>query len=272
MTPRLLTSLKEAGPEGDARLHEELIGRYAALDIINEKTGEIYVEAGQEITQAVLDLFEEARHRRAADARHRPHQCRPLHPQHAGGRQELQPRRGAARHLPRHAPGRAADAGARPRRCSSSLLFDLERYDLSPVGRVKMNMRLDFETVPDTQRTLRKRGHPRRRQGPGRPQGRPRRDRRHRSSRQPPRPLGRRADGEPVPRRPAAHGAGDPRAHELGRDRHRDAARPDQRQAGGGGGARVLRLARSSRSSWTRPTRCRRSPTSAASRRWDRAA
>jgi len=35
------------------------VGRYAALDIINEKNGEIYVEAGQEITQAVLDLFEE---------------------------------------------------------------------------------------------------------------------------------------------------------------------------------------------------------------------
>src|SRR5204863_343048 len=29
------------------------------LDAINEKTGEIYVEAGQEITQAVLDLFDE---------------------------------------------------------------------------------------------------------------------------------------------------------------------------------------------------------------------
>ena len=38
---------------------EELIGRYAALDVINEKTGEIYVEAGDEITQAVLDLFDE---------------------------------------------------------------------------------------------------------------------------------------------------------------------------------------------------------------------
>jgi len=38
---------------------EELIGRYAALDVINEKNGEIYVEAGQEITQAVLDLFDE---------------------------------------------------------------------------------------------------------------------------------------------------------------------------------------------------------------------
>ena len=103
-------------------------------------------------------------------------------------------------------------------------------------------MRLDFEGVPDTPAHAAPRGHPRRRQGPARPQGRPRRDRRHRSSRQPPRPLGRRADGEPVSRRPAAHGARDPRAHELDRHRHRDAARPDQRQAGGGGGARVLRL------------------------------
>ena len=52
----------------------------------------------------------------------------------------------------------------------------------------------------------------------------------------------------------AAHGAGDPRADELG-DRHRDAARPDQRQAGGGGGARAFGSSQF-RSSWTRPTRC----------------
>ena len=38
------------------------------------------------------------------------------------------------------------------------LFFDGERYDLSSVGRVKMNMRLGFsaEEVPDTIRTLRK--------------------------------------------------------------------------------------------------------------------
>jgi len=36
-----------------------------------------------------------------------------------------------------------------------SLFFDPERYDLSAVGRVKMNMRLDLD-APDTQRTLRK--------------------------------------------------------------------------------------------------------------------
>lgn len=34
-------------------------GRYAALDVINEKTGEIAAEVGQEITEAVLELFNE---------------------------------------------------------------------------------------------------------------------------------------------------------------------------------------------------------------------
>ena len=36
-----------------------------------------------------------------------------------------------------------------------SLFFDCERYDLSAVGRVKMNMRLDLD-APDTMRTLRR--------------------------------------------------------------------------------------------------------------------
>ena len=75
-----------------------------------------------------------------------------------------------------------------------------------------------------------------------RPARRPRRDRRHRPSRQPPRALGRRTDGEPVSPRPAAHGARDQGAHVVGRYRHRHAAGSDQREAGGGGGARVLRL------------------------------
>src|SRR5260370_25579171 len=37
----------------------------------------------------------------------------------------------------------------------NSLFFDSERYDLSAVGRVKMNMRLELD-APDTMRVLRK--------------------------------------------------------------------------------------------------------------------
>jgi DNA-directed RNA polymerase subunit beta len=125
-------------------------------------------------------------------------------------------------------------------RCSIMLFFDPERYDLSAVGRVKMNMRLDLD-AEDTVRVCAAKTSSRfcktlvdLRDGG--------RDRRHRPPRQPPRALGRRVDGEPVPRRSAAHGARDQGAHELGRYRHGDAAGPDQREAGCGRRARVLRL------------------------------
>src|SRR3546814_11961096 len=45
-----------------------------------------------------------------------------------------------------------------------------------------------------------------------------------------------------VSRRPAAHGTRGEGAHVLGRHLDRDAERPDQREAGGRRGARVLRL------------------------------
>jgi DNA-directed RNA polymerase subunit beta len=107
------------------------------------------------------DRAEAGRHRGSrarppADARHRP-VGRPLDAQHAGRGQEHVPRRSADGHLPRDAPRRAADArdgrDAVPRP-----VLRPDRYDLSSVGRVKMNMRLGFslEEAPDHLRTLRK--------------------------------------------------------------------------------------------------------------------
>ncbi len=46
-----------------------------------------------------------------------------------------------------HASGRAAHARSRRKRCSVGLFFDAERYDLSAVGRVKMNTRLASSTL-----------------------------------------------------------------------------------------------------------------------------
>ena len=174
------------------------------------------------------------------DARHRQHQRRRLHPQHDGGRQEHEPRSGAHGHLPGDASGRAADGRRRQRALRHAVL----RFRaLRPQRR---RPREDEHASRPRRRghaaDAPQRGHHRRRQGAGGSARRSRRDRRHRPSRQPAGALGRRADGEPVPRRPPAHGAGDPRAHVLGRDRHGHAAGSDQRQTGGGGGARVLRL------------------------------
>ena len=85
-------------------------------------------------------------------------------------------------------------------------------------------------------------GHRRGDPHPGRAAQRPRRDRRHRPPRQPPRALGGRAGGEPVPRRTGARGTrGEGKAVPGGIGKP-DAARPDQRQADLGRDQGVLRL------------------------------
>ncbi len=245
MTPRLARRLREAGLTHVLAPQEDLIGRYFGHDLINEETGEVYFEAGDEITEAALAQLDTAEFSelpvldvelvsRGGDSRG-PYI-----------RNTLAIDKNATREDALIDIYRVMRPGEPPtletaEALFNGLFFDSERYDLSAVGRVKMNSRLGL-TTDDTVRVLAQGGHPGDPQRAGRSEGRARRDRRHRPSRQPPGALGRRIDGEPVPRRPVAHGAGDPRAHEFGRDRHRDAARFDQRQAGGGGGARVFRL------------------------------
>jgi DNA-directed RNA polymerase subunit beta len=155
MTPRLLNRLKEAGLKEVRVSPEELIGRYAAVDVINEKTGEIYVEAGQEITQAVLDLFDENEidvlptlaidHTNVG-----PYIRNTLAADKNSNREE------ALLDIYRVMRPGEPPTLEQAESLFGGLLFDIERYDLSPVGRVKMNMRLGFENVPDTQRTLRR--------------------------------------------------------------------------------------------------------------------
>src|SRR5229473_625144 len=155
MTPRLLARLKEQGLKEMRVSAEELIGRYAALDVINEKTGEIYVEAGQEITQAVLDVFDE----NEIDV------LPTLAIDHVNVGPYIRNTLAADKNSNREEAlldvYRVMRPGEPPtleqaETLFQGLLFDLDRYDLSPVGRVKMNMRLDFENVPDSQRTLRR--------------------------------------------------------------------------------------------------------------------
>ena len=83
------------------------------------ETGEIYRRGRRRDHREDPQVLTEAGFDEIAGARHRPRQGRRLHPQHARRRQERDARGRAVRHLPRHAPGRAADASKRPRRCSS---------------------------------------------------------------------------------------------------------------------------------------------------------
>ncbi|MTI09225.1 DNA-directed RNA polymerase subunit beta [Curvivirga aplysinae] len=157
LTARSIRKLEEAGLK-EIALHEgEVIGRFIANDIINEETGEIYFEAGDEITAESLELIEDLGLSSIPS----------LHIDYANVGPYLRNTLAADKNESREdaltdiyrvmRPGEpptleTADA------LFKGLFFDEERYDLSTVGRVKMNSRLEFELdeVPDTQRTLRK--------------------------------------------------------------------------------------------------------------------
>ena len=154
MTPRLLRQLAEKGMEEQVVTDEELIGRYVASDIINVETGEVYVEAGDEIVEETLEMLTEA----GVDV------IETLAIDHVNVgpyiRNTLAVDKNTSRDEALIDIYRVMRPGEPPtletaEALFQGLFFDSERYDLSSVGRVKMNARLGFETE-DTLRVLRK--------------------------------------------------------------------------------------------------------------------
>ncbi len=154
MTPRLLRQLAEKGMEEQVVSDEELIGRYVARDLVNLETGEIYVEAGDEIVEETLEVLEQA----GVDV------IDTLAIDHVNVgpymRNTLAVDKNASRDEALIDIYRVMRPGEPPtletaESLFNGLFFDSERYDLSSVGRVKMNARLGFETE-DTLRVLRK--------------------------------------------------------------------------------------------------------------------
>src|SRR4051794_19888503 len=159
MTPRLGRRLREAGLAHVLAPHEELVGRYFAQDLINEETGEVYFEAGDEITEAALQLLEES------GAAELPVLDIDLVSRGADSkgpyiRSTLAIDKNATREDALIDIYRVMRPGEPPtletaETLFNSLFFDPERYDLSAVGRVKMNSRLGVD-AEDTVRVLRK--------------------------------------------------------------------------------------------------------------------
>ncbi|MCA1939799.1 MAG: DNA-directed RNA polymerase subunit beta [Caenispirillum bisanense] len=136
---------------------EDLIGRYAAEDVIDPASGEIFVEAGEEITEGILENL----------ARGGIDELPTLHIDHINVgpyiRNTLMVDKNTCREEALIDIYRVMRPGEPPTLETAEalfrgLFFDSERYDLSAVGRVKMNSRLGFtlDEAPDTQRTLRK--------------------------------------------------------------------------------------------------------------------
>ncbi len=127
---------------------EQIIGSFIATDLFNEKTGEVLIEAGDELTEEALNTFKTLgqteidvlnidnnnygpwlRNTLAADKTSTREEAlidiyrvmRPGEPPTVESAQDL----------------------------FNSLFFDPERYDLSAVGRVKMNGRLNLDSDPE---------------------------------------------------------------------------------------------------------------------------
>ncbi|MBW7970927.1 DNA-directed RNA polymerase subunit beta [Bradyrhizobium sp. BR 10289] len=154
LTVRAARQLQEKGLKALRLSDEELVGNYLAEDLVNPKTGEIHAEAGEEITDKSMKVLNE----------HGYKELPLLDIDHVNVGPYIRNTLAADKNMTREDAlfdiYRVMRPGEPPTLDSAqamfqSLFFDAERYDLSAVGRVKMNMRLDLD-APDTQRTLRK--------------------------------------------------------------------------------------------------------------------
>ncbi|MDG1863767.1 MAG: DNA-directed RNA polymerase subunit beta [Yoonia sp.] len=165
VTPRSVKKLIDEGNVKNLLVpFNHIVGKFVASDIINEETGAIYVEAGDELTLemdkdgdiiggTVKDLV---------DAGIASIPVLDIDNINVGA--YMRNTMAADKNLNRETalmdiyrvmrPGEPPTVDAASA-LFDTLFFDSERYDLSAVGRVKMNMRLDLD-AEDTMRVLRK--------------------------------------------------------------------------------------------------------------------
>jgi DNA-directed RNA polymerase subunit beta len=153
-TVRLGKKLLESGVKDLLVTDEFLISQFISNDLVNAKTGEIFAEAGDEITPELLEVFAEASIDEF-DVLDIDHVNIGPYIRNTLAVDKADDREGGLFEVYRvMRPGEPPTVDT-AQKLFDTLFFDSERYDLSAVGRVKMNMRLELD-APDTLRTLRK--------------------------------------------------------------------------------------------------------------------
>ncbi len=157
LTPRSAQKLAEDGLEYFAVPKEHLYGKFLAKNLVAAKTGEVIAEAGDEINEELM----------AKIAENKIKNIETLYIDGLNVGPYLRNTLAADKNTTRQEalfdiyrvmrPGEPATYEAADE-LFKQLFFDNERYDLSAVGRVKMNASLDisFAEAPDTVRVLRK--------------------------------------------------------------------------------------------------------------------
>jgi DNA-directed RNA polymerase subunit beta len=165
VTPRAVKKLIDEGAVSDLLVpFDQVVGKFVSKDIINEETGAIYVEAGDELTWE-LDKDGEViggSLKDLLDAGITTIPVLDIDNVNVGAymRNTMAIDKNMSRDTALMDIYRVMRPGEPPTVDAASALFDTlffdsERYDLSAVGRVKMNMRLALD-AEDTVRTLRR--------------------------------------------------------------------------------------------------------------------
>ncbi|MDQ3471411.1 MAG: DNA-directed RNA polymerase subunit beta, partial [Pseudomonadota bacterium] len=154
ITPRKATQALKDGLKDLIIPTEEVFGRFSAHDLVNGKTGEIYIEAGDEVSLENLEKLDAAGVKSL--------QLLDVDYVNTGPwmRNTLKADKSEDQDSALSDIYRVMRPGEPPTRETADalfygLFFDPERYDLSAVGRVKLNMRLGLD-VEDTVTTLRR--------------------------------------------------------------------------------------------------------------------
>ena len=153
ITARKARELAEGGLKDLLVSSEDLAGKYLAEDIVDLETGRIYAEAGAELDAKLLAELK--------DQKVKEFPILDIDHVNIGAfiRNTLNIDKNANSQEALMDIYRVMRPGEPPTIEAATnlfhgLFFDAERYDLSAVGRVKMNMRLELD-APDTMRTLR---------------------------------------------------------------------------------------------------------------------
>nr|WP_197042050.1 DNA-directed RNA polymerase subunit beta [Sandarakinorhabdus oryzae] len=154
ITPRMVRKATTDGLTSLLIPTEEIFGRYSAFDLINEATGEIYIEAGDELTAENLEKIDRAG-QTSIELLDIDHVSVGPWIRNTLMADKVEERDHALAEI-----YRVMRPGEPPTRETAEamfygLFFDPDRYDLSAVGRVKMNMRLALD-CPDDVTVLRR--------------------------------------------------------------------------------------------------------------------
>jgi DNA-directed RNA polymerase subunit beta len=154
ITPRRANQAAKDGVKALVIPTEEIFGRFSAHDLINDKSGEIYIEAGDEVSEENLAKMDEAGIKTL--------ELLDIDYINTGPwiRNTLKADKSEDQDSALADIYRVMRPGEPPTRETADalfygLFFDSERYDLSAVGRVKLNMRLGLD-AEDTVTTLRR--------------------------------------------------------------------------------------------------------------------